>query len=116
MLLAAGVDPTDVITWGLVLMAAVGALGAVVWYLRRQYVVNAPSASSEVWSLQQLRDLHAGGQISEAEFQRLRAEMIGAHGLQDRGRNDASDREDSAYRMDADDGWIDVKGAADEGR
>lgn len=77
---AAKIDTSGLLTYGAMLMAAIAVLGLVVWVVRKCYLENATSGDGGVWSLQQLRDLRAAGQLSEAEFQQLRAEMLGRYG------------------------------------
>jgi len=79
-LIAAG-DVSAIMLYGGLLILALVALGAAVWWLRRRYMAEAESSVDGVWSLQQLRDLRAKGELSEAEFQSLRAEMLGRHAL-----------------------------------
>jgi hypothetical protein len=105
-------DPGAVLFWGSVLIAAVGVLGLIAWAVRRRFLQDSGAGGGEIWSLQQLRDMRASGQISEAEFERLRAEMIGMHGLAERGISAGS----SAAEADADEAGNGVKRAMDEGR
>ena len=69
----------DALWWGLVLVLGIGLLGAAVFALRRWFFFNKRDSSEPVWSLQHLRDLHARGQITDPEFQRLRDQMLGQH-------------------------------------
>ena len=74
-------DPAEILRYGGLLIVALLVLGIFVLWLRRKYLSEEATHSDGVWSLQQLRDLRISGEISEAEFQRLRAEMIGRHAL-----------------------------------
>ena len=77
---AAKIDTSGLLTYGSILMAAIAVLGLVVWVVRKRYLDTGGPSGGGVWSLQQLRDLRASGQLSEAEFQQLRAEMLGRYG------------------------------------
>ena len=78
--LAAG-DPAAILQYGGLLIVALIVLGTVVLWLRRKYLADDASRADGIWSLQQLRELRAKGELSEDEFQKLRAEMIGRHAL-----------------------------------
>jgi len=79
-LFAAKIDTSGLLTYGSILMAAVAVLGLIVWVVRKRYLDSTTSGDGGIWSLQQLRELRASGQLSEAEFQQLRAEMLGRFG------------------------------------
>ncbi|MFQ5423478.1 MAG: SHOCT domain-containing protein [Phycisphaerae bacterium] len=66
----------DILVWGLVLIGAIGSLGAIIWMLRRRFFAAASWSGGVPWTLQQLRELRAKDQITDDEFQRLRAEML----------------------------------------
>jgi Short C-terminal domain len=68
----------DVYPWLIVLVGVV-LVGGVVIYLVRRYMRSAADSSSSGagFSLQDLRDLHAAGELSDDEFQRAKAQMIG---------------------------------------
>lgn len=67
--------------WRAAIFAAAGIVGlGLGWWIfrrwwRRRYA--DPEPSGEVWTLQQLRDLKVKGQITDAEFARLKAAMLG---------------------------------------
>ena len=75
-MLAAASTSGDVIRWCLVLIGAICVLGAAIWLVRRWTLRSPPTAKPEAWSLQDLRDLRAGGQITEDEFQVLRRALL----------------------------------------
>lgn len=79
--LLAARDTGAILQYGGLLIVALIVLGTVVLWLRRKYLADDAVQSEGVWSLQQLRDLRASGELSENEFQKLRAEMIGRHAL-----------------------------------
>ncbi len=74
-------DTGAILQYGGILIVALILLGTIVLWLRRRYLADDTTQVDGVWSLQQLRDLRITGEISEDEFQRLRAEMIGRHAL-----------------------------------
>lgn len=78
-MLLAKADSGVVIFWCLVLIGVIGVLGAGVWYLRRRIFSTPETNMGDEWSLQHLRELRKRGEISEEEFGRLRAKMIGKY-------------------------------------
>jgi len=62
--------------WAIVLIAIV-LIGGVVLYFIRRSIKSNPSSGAGGFTLQDLRDLHARGEISDEEFQRAKAQMIG---------------------------------------
>jgi hypothetical protein len=79
------VDVTSILQYGSILIVALVGLGLGIWWIRRWLFSAGESGGEELWSLHQLRQWRAAGQISQAEFERLRAEMIG------RVRSDSAD-------------------------
>jgi len=62
-----------------VLLAGVLALAAFIWYYRRR--MHQTQEIAQPWTLHDLRQLHAAGQISDEEFDRLKAQVVlGARG------------------------------------
>ncbi|HUW84916.1 MAG TPA: SHOCT domain-containing protein [Phycisphaerae bacterium] len=74
----AGVETTaavsDILLYTAGLLAGVLALGLLVWYYRRR--MHQTQEIAQPWTLHDLRQLHAAGQISDEEFDRLKAQMI----------------------------------------
>ena len=68
----------DALKWGLLLILAIAVLSAAVFALRRWFFSTKESKAEPPWSLQHLRDMHASGQITDAEFQQLRDQMLGS--------------------------------------
>jgi len=56
------------------LLAGVLALGLLMWYYRRRMHQTQEIAQS--WTLHDLRQLRAAGQISDEEFDRLKARVV----------------------------------------
>lgn len=78
MLSAASLSGSDFLKAVGLAVAAIVAL-AITWMVfrrwwRRRY--DGPEQVAEAWTLQQLRDLKVQGQITDAEFARLRSAMI----------------------------------------
>lgn len=69
-------DIGGVFVWGGLLLAAVIALGAAVWWIRRRLFAGDEPDSGDIWSLQHLRELRRTGQLTEDEFQKLKAQVI----------------------------------------
>lgn len=78
---SAGSPTGDVLLWGAILIVAIVLLGFVALHLRRR-LMNEPAsdAGEDHWSLQSLREMRKAGQISEEEFQTLRAGLISQFG------------------------------------
>lgn len=78
---------------GLLFLAAIVVAGCGIYValaVRRWARTDEPAA--EPFTLQDLRDLRARGEITEREFQVLRAEMIGAvRGAKDEGTDSGGD-------------------------
>ena len=66
---------SDILPWLVVLVVIVLVGAAVLFYVRRS--MSSDSSASAGFTLQDLRDLHASGQISLEEFERARDAMIG---------------------------------------
>lgn len=78
---------TRIWIWGAVLIvAAVGAFFAIM-AIRRRFVDGGESKSMP-WTLQELKDLHAAGEISDEEYRALREQVIGSVGVRP-GKDDA---------------------------
>ncbi|HPF41266.1 MAG TPA: SHOCT domain-containing protein [Phycisphaerae bacterium] len=70
-------DVGDVIFWCVIFIVAIVVIVAVGMVLRRRLVGDTDIASADsALTLQQLRDLRNSGQISEAEFQTLKSQII----------------------------------------
>jgi len=77
--LAARYTPGELLQTGLLLVAAVVIMALGVWLVRRWWIKGrgehgAPAA--RVWSLQDLREMRAAGQITEAEFAALKERLV----------------------------------------
>ncbi len=68
----------DVIVWGIILIAAISVLALVVWWAKRRFVTSDSELGGGDWTLQHLRDMRSEGQITEAEFETLKAKAISA--------------------------------------
>jgi hypothetical protein len=66
----------DILPWLLVLVGVV-IVGTVVIYFVRRSIQNEAGTSAGGFTLQDLRELHAAGELSDDEYQRARAAMIG---------------------------------------
>jgi hypothetical protein len=58
-------------------LVAVVAVGAVVIYLLRRSLGRSGPGAAEGFTLQELRDLRASGALSDEEFERAKAAVIG---------------------------------------
>ncbi len=68
----------EVFFWGLVLLGAVCVLGISVWVVRRWSLSTPASAGDDAWSLQNLREMKAKGQITKGEFESLKTKVLEA--------------------------------------
>src|SRR5687768_10866064 len=66
----------DVLPWVLVLIGVIIAGGIIIVALRRR-ISQDSSASAHGFTLQDLRDLHAKGELTDEEFERAKIQMIG---------------------------------------
>ncbi|MFQ6048096.1 MAG: SHOCT domain-containing protein [Phycisphaerae bacterium] len=57
------------------LLVGMIVMAAALWYYWRRVRQSHPP--QQPWSLQQLRQLHASGQLTDQEYQRLRDRLIG---------------------------------------
>jgi hypothetical protein len=68
----------DVIRLCLLLIGAICVLGVLIWFIRRRLLADRAAEVDDEWSLQHLRDLHAGGHITAQEFEALKQRVIAA--------------------------------------
>lgn len=79
--------------WLAALLCVVGA-GTVVIYLLRRAVVRGDAGAGEGFTLQDLRDLHASGALSDEEYDRAKASIIGNIKAADPPPSDAAEAEE----------------------
>jgi len=79
---------TQVLIWGGVLILAVVFLFGGLWYYRRWWLRGDEPSGDTAWTLDDLRRLRAEGQITEEEYQALRAAMTAAF-RGDKGQSEA---------------------------
>ena len=65
-----------ILSWGAVLAVLVVGLGYGVRALRRWWLGEDKTCASPDWTLQDLRELKAKGELTEAEYETLRGAMI----------------------------------------
>jgi hypothetical protein len=68
----------DIVILCLLLIGAICVLGVLVWLARRMLLPSRSGDLSDEWSLQHLRELHAGGHITTQEFEVLKQRVIAA--------------------------------------
>jgi hypothetical protein len=83
--------------WLAALLVVVGA-GAVVIYVLRRAVVGGDTGRREGFTLQDLRRLHASGALSDAEFEKAKASIIGHLKATDTPASDATDAEEPGMK------------------
>jgi len=65
-----------VVLWGAVMIVIILVGGLVVFQLRKRLLESEGGGNDDPFGLQELRDLKKSGQISEQEYQTLRAKVI----------------------------------------
>ena len=68
----------DVLFQGSLLLAGLLVLGLLIILVRR-WRTRSKAVSGEPWTLQDLRDLHESGKLSDEEYERLKATMLAAY-------------------------------------
>ncbi len=66
----------ETLPWIILLLAAIIA-GGVIIFLARRYIHSGDDAASGGFTLHALREMHKAGEISDEEFTRAKAQMIG---------------------------------------
>ena len=66
----------DILPW-LILLVGVVVAGGIVIYMMRRYLTSDAGQSGDGFTLHDLRQLHAAGELSDEEFEKARAAMIG---------------------------------------
>lgn len=69
-------DPIDVVIWVGALILAVTAAGLIVMAIRKHLLSRENQSSQAGGMLDQLRAMHARGEVSDAEFQAARASLL----------------------------------------
>lgn len=67
----------DIMPWLLVLVGLIIAGGVLIMILRRR-LHEADSSPSQGFTLHDLRQLHASGELTDEEYERAKAQMIGS--------------------------------------
>jgi hypothetical protein len=65
---------SEILLYAAGLLVGVLALGVLIWYYRRR--MHQTQEIAQPWTLHELRQLHAAGQISDEEFDRLKAQIV----------------------------------------
>ncbi len=68
-------DPAQIIVACLLLILALCVLWLGVWYYRRRWM-GEDAASGSAWTLEDIRRLRDRGELTEEEYQRMRAVLI----------------------------------------
>lgn len=72
---------SDVLPWLILLFGLVIAGGVIIFWARRSLQAAATqNANAAGFSLHELRELHKNGELTDEEFERARAAIIGAVG------------------------------------
>ena len=66
----------DILPWLIALVAFVVVGGVVIYFVRRRLSADA-GPTGDGFTLHDLRQLHAAGELSDSEFERAKAVMIG---------------------------------------
>jgi len=62
--------------WGGAAIVTIVALSALVMSLRRRFLNTNSAGSAQVFTLQDLRDMHARGDLTDDEYERMRTRLI----------------------------------------
>ena len=89
------------------LLAAVVVLCVGVWYYRRWWLGDRETLGPTGWTFADLRRMRDQGELSEEEYQSLRAALLGSHGVkapagpadQRAGSDQRNDREPSDFDL-----------------
>jgi len=65
----------EILPWLILLVGVVLAGGVAIYFIRRS--LKDSQSHAEAFTLQDLRDMHAAGELSDEEFERAKAQMIG---------------------------------------
>ena len=87
---------TEVLPWSFALLAAVVVLMLTIKYYRRRFRAG-DVGGDRAWTLQDLRAMHARGDLADEEFERLKARVIA-----EMGANQAPDGRAPVQAQDAD--------------
>jgi len=84
-------SPTgDILFWGLVLIGGIAVMGCMAWLIKRWALSASQPGAAEPWSLQQLRDMKARGQLTDDEFGFLKKRLIDEYKKQSKRKDGAS--------------------------
>ena len=75
-----------VLLWGGLLLVVGLAVGVGIMALRRRVLPKEENPPDQVWSLQDLRRMRESGELSEEEFETLRARLIARMGGAERSK------------------------------
>ena len=91
---AAAARPADLFgrvwPWLVALRGVVGA-GALIIYMLKRFMGRGQTGAGEGFTLQELRELHTSGALSDEEFERAKASVIGRVTADDTKRDDAAE-------------------------
>src|SRR5688572_6933167 len=93
LLIAAATDKSsrlfaETLPWILVLLGVIVA-GGVIIFIARRYVNSGDGAAAGGFTLHDLREMHKAGEISDEEFARAKAQMIGRLAVDNNAKPDA---------------------------
>ena len=99
--------PLRIVLWGLVLVGALLALGAVVMVFRRMARSRLDQLTGPALTIEKLEKLRSSGQISDDEFRTLRRAALGMRdgpaGARNDAPSDAGEKRDSELSGPAED-------------
>jgi uncharacterized membrane protein len=68
---------SEILPWLIVLAGVVLAGGVVIYFIRRSIKGDGDASGGGGFTLQDLREMHAAGELNDEEFERAKAQMIG---------------------------------------
>ena len=81
LLMAVNPDATQkIVAACALLVGAVVVLALAVWYYRKRYILDDRPSGGQMWTFEDLRQMKDRGELTEGEYQALRASLVASFG------------------------------------